>query len=164
MHHRKEKKLFLSIVFPKKLLKIIIKIGRKIKNSKKRTRIVKNETTNSLPAKDDSTTKTEQNGATSISNDGNTNSSNTNSSNTNNSGVVSAMTDAEKKAAEDQKLNQEAQNANIRLQPWYTGTATAANVGQVVYYTTASVSNVVGQATSIVNSITGVASALKSLI
>ncbi|WP_052127827.1 hypothetical protein [Lentilactobacillus curieae] len=67
------------------------------------------------------------------------------------------MTDREKK-------NQEAQDANTRLQPWYTGTAAAANVGQLAYYVTGSVSNVVGQGTAIVNSITGVISAIRSLI
>ncbi len=61
-------------------------------------------------------------------------------------------------------MDDQAKSANIRLQPWYTGTAAAANVGQLLYYITGSVSNVVGQGTSIVGAITSIVSTLRNLI
>ena len=73
-------------------------------------------------------------------------------------------TQPDSQLTEREKINQAAQDANTRLQPWYTGTAAASNVGQLAYYVTGSVSNVVGQGTAIVNSITGVISAIRSLI
>ncbi|MFT8994326.1 hypothetical protein [Lentilactobacillus hilgardii] len=65
--------------------------------------------------------------------------------------------------AKDAQLDKEAQSANTRLQPWYTGTAAAANVGELAYYVTGSVSNVVGQGTAIVGAVTNVISTIRNL-
>jgi hypothetical protein len=67
-------------------------------------------------------------------------------------------------AIKDQKLNDQANNANIRLQPWYTGSAIALNLSQIAYYLTGSVSNVVGQGTAIVQTGTGLLSTIFSLL
>lgn len=82
---------------------------------------------------------------------------------TNDQSANSQQTTQSAADAQNAKLDQEAQSANTRLQPWYTGTAAVANVGQNLYYVTGAVSNVVGQVIATIGTVAQVVSTIRNL-
>lgn len=133
--------------------------NKPVKNNGQVYVLVKKDGTNTTADKSD-------NGKTTDSSQQATNSSNSTNNNSSQQVQSSANATNEENSSEDvnDQMDDQAKSANIRLQPWYTGTAAAANVGQLLYYITGSVSNVVGQGTSIVGAITSIVSTLRNLI
>lgn len=118
-------------------------------------------------SKTDNTSDQVDNGNTLTSSQNSTTSQGSSSTSTNTTGnATSTNSDNSQQSADslNQQLDKDAKSANTRLQPWYTGTAAASNVGQLLYYLTGSVSNVVGQGTAIVSTLANVITAIRNLL
>ncbi len=144
---------------------------KKVKHGKDtlKQQIIRKKTVNNAPKSKRATVPDTINSQknNNVSEGSDSNSSSTISSNSDamsTSSSTSSVTTTPTLSPQDAQTNQDAQNANIRLQPDLTKSQIAANQGQYDYDETGAVSNLVGQGTAIVNSICEVISTIKNLL